>query len=316
MRPLACALAALALACAAPAGEWQSPLGRDDPRVGRILDAASGSYVTRYELLARLRGADFVLLGEKHDNADHHRLQAWAIESLAQSGSAPAVAFEMLSEDDRPALGAWRKAHGDDVDALGEMLHWKDSGWPDWAIYRPLFAAVVAHRLAIEPANLPKQELGRLRRSGIAGLDAETVRRLALDPPLPEAARESLAREIREGHCGVADDAMVDTMIDLQRIRDATLAAALLRSGAPAVLITGAGHARRSRAVPLYLSRRAPDRRVVSLAFVEVGPDAPVDELTRDFDYLWFTPRVDDLDPCDRFREQLEKLRGRTAHAP
>jgi len=28
------------------------------------------------------------------------------------------------------------------------------------------------------------------------------------------------------------------------------------------------------------------------------------------FDYVWFTPRVDESDPCEKFREQLEKMRA------
>ena len=27
------------------------------------------------------------------------------------------------------------------------------------------------------------------------------------------------------------------------------------------------------------------------------------------FDYVWFTPRVDDLDPCEVYAEQLERAR-------
>jgi uncharacterized iron-regulated protein len=285
--------------------------------VGRILDTESGATISRDELIGRLELADVVLLGEKHDNADHHRLQASLIESLGSGQRRPAVAFEMLSPGDRPALDEWRKSGSGDVDALGEALDWSHSGWPPWPLYRPIFAAIAARGLAIEPANLSRDALARVRHSGVAGLSAATRRRLALDPPLSAAARESLAEEIREGHCGMADDAMVDLMIDVQRVRDATLADALLAGGEPAVLIAGAGHVRKSRAVPLYLARRAPQRRVASLAFLEVGPDpAEREEGLRDFDFVWFTPRVDDLDPCDRFREELEKMRGRAAQAP
>jgi uncharacterized iron-regulated protein len=123
--------------------------------------------------------------------------------------------------------------------------------------------------------------------------------------------------EIREGHCGMADDDMVRVMIEAQRVRDATLADALLRSSVPAVLIAGAGHARKDSGVPLYLGRRAPERRVVSIVFVEVGHQTPheIAELEQQFDFVWFTPRVDDLDPCDRFREQLEKMRPKPSDA-
>jgi uncharacterized iron-regulated protein len=271
--------------------------------------------VDQDELVERLRAADDVLLGEKHDNADHHQLQALLIESLAKSGARPTVAFEMLSEDDRAALDAWATQQPRDVDQLGELLDWKANGWPAWKLYRPVFAVAVARGLPIEPANLSRAELAQLRQSGIAGVPEDLKRKLALDPPLAGAARESLASEIRDGHCGMADDAMVEAMIDVQRMRDATLADALLRSAGPAVLIAGAGHVRKDGAVPLYVSRREPKRRVVSVAFLEVGHRSPEEfaELGRAFDFLWFTPRANDLDPCEHFREELQKLRPPSA---
>lgn len=317
MRRAICAAAALALGCAlfgADSGDWQSRRGLDDPRVGKIYDTATRATVERDELLRRARTSDFVLLGEKHDNPDHHRLQGIVIQSLAREGLPPKVAFEMLSEDDRPALDAWRATRPQDVDALGEALDWQHSGWPPWEIYRPVFMAAVARQLAIEPANLSRADLAALRKSGLAGLSEERKQRLALDPSLDAAARESLAEEIREGHCGMANEAMVSSMIDVQRVRDATLADSLVRSGVPAVLIAGAGHVRKDRGVPLYLGRRAPERRVLAIAFLEVGR-APeeLQSLERAFDLIWWTPRVDDLDPCERFKEQLEKMKGRTA---
>ncbi|MGB3455497.1 MAG: ChaN family lipoprotein, partial [Litorimonas sp.] len=42
-----------------------------------------------------LEGADIVILGETHDNAEHHRLQAEIIEAI----SPDAVVFEMVPTD-------------------------------------------------------------------------------------------------------------------------------------------------------------------------------------------------------------------------
>jgi uncharacterized iron-regulated protein len=308
-----CAAAALAIGCAMPAGEsveWRAPLGRDDPRVGQIYDAAKGAVVPRDELLARAKLADFVLLGEKHDNPDHHQLQAHLIQALARDDRRPAVAFEMLSDDDRPKLELWQQTDPKSVSAFGDILDWKHSGWPDFALYRPIFEVALARELPIEPANLSKGQLVALH-GGLAALPEARRRALGLDAPLSPAARESLADEIREGHCGMANDALVATMVDVQRARDAMLADALLRAGPPAVLIAGAGHVRRDRGVPLYLARRAPERRVLAIAFVEVGRDGGPDlhDLVSAFDYVWWTPRVDDEDPCTRFKDELEKMR-------
>ena len=123
----------------------------------------------------------------------------------------------------------------------------------------------------------------------------------------------SLADEIRAGHCGMANDAMVTAMLDVQRARDASLADALLRADErmPPVLIAGAGHVRKDAGVPVYLARRVPDKRTLSVAFLEVGgfAEPPLVELAAQYDFVWYTPRVDDLDPCDRFKEQLEKMK-------
>ena len=42
------------------------------------------------------------------------------------------------------------------------------------------------------------------------------------------------------------------------------------------------------------------DSRLVVIAAGETLP----------FDYVWFTPRVDIRDACERFEEQLKKMRG------
>jgi uncharacterized iron-regulated protein len=302
----------VALACAVPPaerGEWKAPLGRDDPRVGRVYDPANDAFVTRDELVARAKLADWVLLGEKHDNPDHHQLQANFIQLLAREGLHPTIAFEMLSEDDRPKLELWHQTYPESVSAFADILDWKHSGWPDFEIYRPLFLAAISRQLPIEPANLSRSQLEALH-GGLASMPETRRRELGLDAPLSAAARTSLADEIRQGHCGMANDAMVESMIDVQRARDAAFADALIRTGVPGVLIAGAGHVRRDRGVPLYLARREPDRHVLVIAFMEVGREPPArQELASAYDFVWWTPRLDDLDPCTRFRDQLEQLR-------
>jgi uncharacterized iron-regulated protein len=104
----------------------------------------------------------------------------------------------------------------------------------------------------------------------------------------------------------------------VQRARDAQMAEAMLNApgGDGAVLIAGAGHVRNDRGVPAYLRQIVPDARPVSVAFLEVDPKRPDVEsyVTRfegrlPFDYVWFTPAVDDEDPCEKFRKSLERMR-------
>ena len=75
--------------------QWLSPHYRDHPLVGTIW-TSDFKPATPEQLETAVLEANFVLLGEIHTNADHHRLQAQMIEALVRAGRRPAVAFEMI----------------------------------------------------------------------------------------------------------------------------------------------------------------------------------------------------------------------------
>jgi uncharacterized iron-regulated protein len=319
-RALLLALVSLALvACAtrvlAPPPAWQSALGREHPLTGRIWDAGAREFIDEHALIDRLARARFVLLGEKHDNADHHRLQAWVIQGLVAAGRRPAVALEMLSVAETAAVERYRAVAPGDAAGLGAALEWERSGWPPWPFYQPIAEAAISARLPLVGANLTRAATTAVGRRGLDALDPGLIVRTGLDAPLDPLVRASLAEEIREAHCGHAPGSMLERMVAVQRARDAqmadALAAAATRSGA--VLIAGAGHVRTDRGVPAYLAVVAPGDRVAAVGFVEVrdGVSEPAEYLDRPVDALWFTPRVDDADPCEQFRRPLERLRER-----
>jgi uncharacterized iron-regulated protein len=307
------------LALGLPPGEpWQAPLGQDHPLVGRIWDVAAGEFIDSAALVDRLRRGRFVLLGEKHDNPDHHRLQAWLLRALVAAGRRPAVGFEMFSVGDAPAIARQLAEHPTDAVGLADAVNWQRSGWPAWAMYQPIAEAALEANLPIIATNLAPATTRALGQSGAAALDPALVARYGLDrPPAPEA-QAVMTREIRAAHCGYAGETQVNAMLLVQRARDAQMAESLAAAGQQdgAVLIAGAGHVRRDYGIPTYLTRSTPGVSVIGVAFLEVSqdklePTAYVERFGRPtfpFDYVWFTPRVDDDDPCVAFEEQLKKL--------
>jgi uncharacterized iron-regulated protein len=297
-------LAALVLAGAAPLPEWQSPLGRDHPLTGTIWDVRAAAPITRDTLVARLAARRFVLLGEKHDNPDHHRLQAWTVAELVAAGRRPAVAFEMFRADQADAIARHLAVSPGDARGLGDALDWHRSGWPAWSMYAPIVDVALRAKLPLIAANLSTAATAALLRGGVAALDPAEVTRLGLDRSLPDDVRQRLAAEIRDGHCGQLPERAIEPFILVQRARDAHMAAAMRGAGGDgAVLIAGAGHVRRDMGVP----RLQPEGETGSVAFVEVRADVTVAPALA-VDYVWLTPRVDDRDPCERFRKDLEKI--------
>ena len=124
---LAWILGGCASACAGAAGcargrqalRFTTQLDRDHPLVGRIFDVAQGRFVSEQECSSAWRGARFVALGEQHDNADHHLLQARVVRALVARELHPAVVFEMLDLAQQPNIDRALAARPDDVDGLG-----------------------------------------------------------------------------------------------------------------------------------------------------------------------------------------------------
>ena len=290
---------------------WATRLDRDHPLVGRIWSVREGRFVEEAQVRGALHG--YVLLGEKHDNPDHHALQARLLRAMVEAGQTPAVAFEMFDGDDQPAIEASRRDHPRDTASLAVAVAWDKSGWPPWTDYAPIAQLALDADLPIVATGLPRSRMRALMKPpGDAGAPA------AEPPdegtPLTPEQETSLRDELRESHCGHLPDSRLAGMLRFQRARDAAMANALIAATnaarkEDAVLIAGTGHTRRDRGAGRDLVARDPKRPLVSIAFAEVqaGKTDPSAYASRwnastlPFDFLWFTPRAPDEDPCAAF---------------
>jgi len=303
----------------APA-EWTSSYYRDHSLAGKIWQPRAGRFVARGLLIGELAKSRFVLLGEKHDNPDHHRLQALIVRDLVGKGQKWAVAFEMLDEGQKAGIVRHHATHPKDAGPLGDAVGWSKTGWPEWANYRPIAQMALDMGAPIVPASLQRVTLRRIAREGIAILGSARISRLGLDRLPGAGILANIRRELVETHCGLLPETMIEPMVKVAVAKDAVMARALLDAagqgaGNGAVLIAGAGHVRTDRGVPWHIRRLAPSESVQSVAFIEVEKDrndragyATIFDADRlPFDFVWFTPRVDLDDPCSKFAPQLKR---------
>jgi uncharacterized iron-regulated protein len=297
---------------AEPPPPFTAPLERGHPLAGKVWLPAAQRFISADELVAEARAAQAVLLGETHDNADHHALQAWMLARIMAASSKPLVAFEMIDPGQEDALRGYLATHPGDAAGLGAALDWDKSGWPDWAMYRPIAEAALAGGATLAPANLTRAQVRAIAK----GEDSTP-----LLPPLPAEQSVALEHEIKAGHCDMLPAAAVPGMVRVQRSRDAVMAEALARgldAGGTAVLIAGAGHTRTDRGVPSALSSRRPGTRTLAIAFLEVkaGETDPAaygalfDTGALPFDAVWFTPRAEREDQCEALRRHLDKKKA------
>lgn len=283
----------LAGAAAILAGCAPGLLHEDHPLAGKAWDVREGRFVEPAAVWTRAASARHVLVGEIHDNPEHHRLQRRALEALAPAGTR-AVAMEQFDTEHQPAMDA-AQAKGADAESLADAGRFDREGW-GWAFYRALVEFAVERRWPVLAANLSRKDL--------RGAASDAGRVAAL--PSPPGLVAALEKDMVDGHCGHRPDPKsMATMVNGQRLRDARMAAVLEGAPGPTVLIAGNGHVRRDRGVPLYLAKG--DALVIGQVEVRPGETDPKAYLGGGFegrpmyDVVLFSPRAEREDPCAAF---------------
>jgi uncharacterized iron-regulated protein len=301
--PTRLALAAAALALWGCAGPVAAPSeGRVElPLIVPVTEDAA----TAARAVAGLaRGADIVYLGEQHDNPAHHAHQREILEALLAMGIRPALAFEMLDEEQQPLLDhALLEART--ADELGRRLGWRSRGWPDFTMYWPLFDLAARERLPVVALDLDPAMTRRIAREGLASVGSRAATLISLLPT--DGAREAvIARTIRDGHCGLLPEARVEAMVGAWHARNVTMArrlAAALERGRPVVVIVGRGH-QDAGGLPAQLGELRPGTRQLVVSMVEL-PEGECPESAvagAPGDVVWLTPAVERGDPCAGLR--------------
>ncbi|MEX6508770.1 ChaN family lipoprotein [Jiella sp. M17.18] len=299
----------------AAAPVWQSRFLADNPLVGGVF-RADGTRTDASDLVGTAAGARYVLLGEIHDNPDHHRIQADIVGDLAEKANNDlSLVFEMIPRRFAEAAERFGKDGTDPAD-FAKSVRWNERGWPDFQNYRPIFDTALAHDLPIFAGDLDAGTVSAIAREGAGVLQQAEQERLGLTGALPADEALALAGEIKDAHCGLLPDKAVAPMVDAQRARDGALADAMMQAAdatGRAVLIAGDGHVRNDRAVPSLLHQRQPGEKSVSVQMVEVakGEAKPSDyglraDAPAPYDFTIFTPRADMTDQCAKLQAKMQ----------
>nr|WP_246270803.1 ChaN family lipoprotein [Hongsoonwoonella zoysiae] len=287
----------------------------DHPLVGKIWSFEKKGFVAPQALIADAVGRRYVLLGEIHDNPDHHALQAWVVRSIAESGRKPAVVFEMIPQELQGDIDAYLALANSGAEGFGAAVRWEERGWPSWDVYQPIMDAAFDFSLVVRAGDADTRLRMKVGREGLNALGESEQKRLGLEKEESDIEREFLSTILYESHCGLVPRESLQPMANVQSFRDAALADAMLGSqGEGAVLIAGGGHVRDDLAAPKFLRRRGvAEDDILTIAIREVDPatdDAKsylpqgVNE-AKAFDYLWFTPVYDRTDHCAELKKRL-----------
>jgi hypothetical protein len=168
-------------------------------RPDEIVDTHRRRVVNLHEMTRLLEPATFILIGELHDNAQHHLFQAQVIDALAQAGRSVIVGIEMFDRTKQHALNLWTLNRLSEAEFV-EQSEWRTQWGFDFALYRPIFEVVSRHRLRLVGLNAPRALVRQTARGGWQSIP-QAERMGIPDPDLSvEAHRQLFYALLGSGH--------------------------------------------------------------------------------------------------------------------
>jgi len=280
MNPTRCRLSAVILACATalPAAPV---LAQHDPAAPRGSDAAclapaawslpadgKPRPIGPGTLVADMANREVVLLGEQHDDDDHHRWQLQTLAALHAQRPDMVIGFEMFPRRIQPVLDRW-VAGELSVKAFLEQAEW-DKVWstpPE--LYLPLFQFARLNRIPMVALNVERSLNKAITERGWDAVPESQREGVGRPAPASEAYRDylfgvhRLHLSMRGDDEGQAKrgDAAFRRFVESQLTWDRAMAEALARrlpaaDGAPRPLVVGimgSGHIRHGYGVPRQL---------------------------------------------------------------
>lgn len=256
------------------------------PARPRIIDTSRVELLTVADLVARLRGADVVFVGEDHGNRAHHAVQLEVIRGLAETGTDIAIGLEMLPQGEQDALDAWVGGHlAEDRFAA---IFGKNWGTEYWALYRDIFLYARRNAIPLVGLNMDGAIVREVSRSGTGSVDerkypfAKSVR---CDPD--EKYRERIRRALAKHSAGQDFERFCQAQI----LWDSAMAWNLIRfhDSRPSrtiVVLAGSNHSWKHGIPERLRSRPALSCKVI----LPAGPGEPggYEVTPEDADYVWW----------------------------
>jgi len=258
---------------------------------GGAFDGYTGQRLLVETVIARLRDADVIILGETHDDANAHALQHLLTVKVLSDRPGGALALEMLERDEQVYVDDYLDGFidEDELAALTSSESWAGQGtWAAW--YQPILDAAELAGARIVAANAPRRYVALARTDGYGPLRALPSERAGF-VTLPDASLDGrYAERFREIMTGMADDGVHMEMSDediaklyrSQLVWDATMAdsvAQARRAGLhPVILLIGQFHSDFEGGTTAFIREARPGDVVLTVSLRPIASDALLED--------------------------------------
>ncbi len=217
--------------------------------------------VSPADVLSRAAKESVVLLGEVHDNPDHHRWQLQTVAALAMLQPRMALGFEAFPRRVQPVLDRWVAGEFSEQEFL-KAVDWRDVWGFDSAYYLPLFHFARLNRIPMIALNVEDSLPRAVSERGFQAVPADKREGVSQPAPPPEAYLDLLYKAYgdhpEKARAASRKDPEFRRFVEAQLVWDRAMAQAIAERlsrdpGSMVVAIMGSGHVANGYGVPNQL---------------------------------------------------------------
>jgi uncharacterized iron-regulated protein len=247
---------------------------QDAPIAYSIFDK-EGKEVDYDDMIESLLEAEFVLLGENHNDAMIHWLHFRMIQDMYTTGdSSMTIGVEFFERDDQLAIDEYFADFYTEKKFLQEAQFWSNYETD----YRPVLEFAKNNKINYIGTNIPRRYASIIHKKGLSFLDSlsDEAKKMIAPIPFPIDTTIKSYKDIysmMKSHGGTWD------MVYAQMSKDATMAWFSLEHYNPSKLfvhIQGAGHSDDYNGISWYLRNYRPESIIKT---VSISPQKNMEEL-------------------------------------
>jgi uncharacterized iron-regulated protein len=272
----------------------------------RVYDSHHKRWTDFESMAADLAKMDVIFVGEQHNDASTHRMEAALLDAVARRRGNIVVSLEMFERDVQPVLDDYLAGKIDEATFLKTSRP-----WPNYATdYRPLVEFAKARGYRVLAANIPRKMASAASMKGleaVSGLTDSTRRWAAAEFSCPKDdyftrfGASMKEHPMGPGPAPTADEMtqMTEKFYQAQCAKDETMAESIAwakkSTPNPPLVIhyNGSFHSDFTEGTALRTKRRLPDAKVAVVSAIPVASLDAIDAkpLRKQGDWLLYVFR-------------------------
>ena len=167
--------------------------------MGTWIDPANRSILSHDQLMEDLSARPVVLLGEHHDDAEHHRWQLHTLAALHGYQPNMIIGFEAFPRRVQPVLDRW-VAGELTSDSFLKAVDWSQVWGFDPDLYLPLFHFARQHQVPMLALNVDRELVSTVGREGFDAVPPQDREGISKPAPPSPSYRQSLFQVFNHKH--------------------------------------------------------------------------------------------------------------------